>query len=59
MAIGARDHSFLHAVLEGHRELHAHIGMAPFAERGLGLAEQRANRLRTMNRMTTGACHAI
>ena len=59
VAVCTRDHTFLDAVLEGHRELYAHIGMAPFAERGLGLAQQRASGLRAMNRMATGACHPI
>jgi hypothetical protein len=59
VAVGACDHSFFHAVLEGHRELSAHVGMAPFAERGLGFAQERAHGLRAMNRMATGACHPV
>ena len=59
MAVGTGHRSFLDAVLEGHRELYAHIGMATFAERGLGLAQQRAIRLGAMNRMAAGACHSI
>ena len=59
VAVGAGDHSFFHSVLEGHRELSAHVGMAPFAERGLGLAQERAHGLRPVNRMATGACHPV
>ena len=59
MAVRTGDHTFLNAVLEGHRELRAHIGMALFTQRGLGLPEQRASRLGAMNRMATGTCHPI
>lgn len=59
VAVRARDHAFLHAVFERHRKLRAHVGMALFTERGLGLAQERANGLRAMNRMTTGTCHAV
>ena len=59
VAVGAGDHSFLHAVFEGHRELHAHVGVAPFTKRGLGLAQERVDGMRAMNRMATGACQPV
>jgi len=59
VAVRARHHAFLDAVFEGHRELHAHIGVALFTERGLGLLEQGANGPGAMNRMATRTCHAV
>jgi hypothetical protein len=59
VAVRAGYHSFLDAVFEGHGELRAHIGMALFAESGLGFPKQRVNRLGTMNRVATGTRHPI
>ena len=59
VAVRTRHHSFLHAVLEGHRELRAHVGMTLFTESGLRLAQERAHGLRAMNRMAAGTCHAV
>lgn len=59
VTVGARYYSFLDPVFERHRELCAHVGMALFAQRGLGLAQERANGLRAVNRMTTGTCHPV
>ena len=59
MAVGARYYPFLDAVLKGHRELCAHVGMALFAQCGLGFAQEPANGLRAVNRMTTGTCHPV
>ena len=59
VAVRAGDYSFLDAVFEGHRELHAHIGVAFFTESGLGFPKQRVNGLRPMNRVATGTCHPI
>jgi hypothetical protein len=39
VAVRARDDSFLDTVFEGHRQLRPHVGMAPFAERRLRLAQ--------------------
>ena len=59
VAIRAGHSAFFHAVFEWHRELHAYVGVAFFTQRGLRLAQQRAQRLGVVNRMAAGTRHSV